>query len=443
MKTKRTLLLVLISLVLVSLVLPACQKKYSRDEEGLLQLQCNASDMDEIIDDVGMTEETKPTETEPTETEPEETEPAETTVEETKVTEAEPAPTEPTATPKPTAKPTATPKPTADPTGHVAPSVTAVAQADGVLVAWNKITASDFEGYKVVYSASNPNPKYPDDGYYTYITDRNTTSCLVKSSEVAAGDYYFSVTALYNGAKVAGNAVKATMPAYVAPTPDATRVAPSVSATQGTNSIIVSWAKITNPDLVGYKVVASMSNSQPKYSEDGYYAWITNPDSTSCTINNGDGYKNGDISTFSGGQYYYISVTAVYGDEWEKIAGNSLLVRMPGDPAATPTPIPVGTYPTSTVYTPTSDGTNINISWAKTTDPTGFCYYKVVVSESNTNPVYPDDGHWAAIDDSNTTAASFNLAAKDALPGDTLYIRISTVYDGQISHGNVVTYVVP
>ena len=110
------------------------------------------------------------------------------------------------------------------------------------------------------------------------------------------------------------------------------RTAPSVSANAGNDCVVVSWNKITNTDLVGYKVVASGSDSAPMYSENGYYAWITDAGTTSCTIHNGDGYTGGDVGTFSGGTSYYFSVTAIYGDEWQKIAGNAVQVTMPGDP---------------------------------------------------------------------------------------------------------------
>ena len=413
------MLLILVSLLLVALVLPACQKKYSKDEEGLLQLQCNASDMQDILDDVGKTE--------PSETEVKETDP--------KPTESEPKETEPEETVKPTAVPVV----------HAAPVVTATARADGVKVSWEKIAADDLSGYKVVYSKTNPNPKYPDDGYYVYITDADTTSSLVKASKVDAGDYYFSVTALYDdGTAVAGNAVRKTMPEYVAPTPSGDRVKPTVSVSVGTDYVKVSWSKITSEDLVGYKVVASVGNSNPKYSEDGYYTWITNRDTTSCKIYNGNSYNGGDIDCFSGGTYYYFSVTAVYGDEWQKVAGNAVLARMPGEATPTPTPIPEGTYPASTVYTPTSDGVTINISWAKTADITGFQWYKVMVSKTNTDPKYPESGeYWRVVDNPNTTSASFVLADNGVASGETLYIRISTGYDSQMAHGNVVTYVVP
>lgn len=416
MKTKRSMLLVLISLILVSLVLPACQSKYSLDEEGLLQLQCNASDMEEILDEVGKAE---PIETEVKETEPKPTEPKES---EPKVTD----PGEPV-------------KPTEATTQHTVPVVAAAARTDGVKVTWEKISDEDLSGYKVVYSKTNTNPKYPDDGYYAYITNPETTSCLVKASKVPAGDYYFSVTALYeDGSAVAGNAVRKTMPEYVAPTPDpnAGRPAPQVSVTLGANYVQVSWSKIASDDLVGYKVVASVGNSSPKYSEDGYCAWITNPNTTSYKIYNGSGYSGGDIDTFNGGSYYFFSVTAVYGDEWEKIAGNAVLARMPGDPIPTTEPVPhVAPTVSATAQT---DG--VLVTWNKINNE-DFSGYKVVYSATNPNPAYPGDGYYEYITDRNQTSCLVT-----GLDTGSYYFSVTALYDdGAKVAGNArqVTYTAP
>lgn len=134
------------------------------------------------------------------------------------------------------------------------------------------------------------------------------------------------------------------------------RIAPSVTAVAGTNNVTVSWTKITSPDLVGYKVVASMSDSTPMYNENGYYQWITDANVTSCTIENGACYNGGDVGTFSGGTAYYFSVTAVYGDEWQKVAGNAVQVAMPGAAA------PIGTYPAVTGLTVTPEGAGLRVS---------------------------------------------------------------------------------
>lgn len=312
MRINRKLLLILVSLLLVSFLIPACQKKYELDDEALLKLQCNASDVGEIIEGVGQTSEetTAPTETTPTEaTEisaeimPSEiSEPSETSVEET----------EPTA--EPTAKPTS--KPT-EPAGRVSPVVTAVETGDGVLVSWNKIS---------------------------------------------------------------------------------------------------------NSDLVGYKVVASVSNAHPKYSEDGYYRWITNANTTSCLISNGDGYNGGDVCCFSGGTEYYFSVTAVYGAEWEKIAGNAIKVAMPGEAF-----VPSGTYPAVEMNEPVIDGDSLILSWGASTDTTGFKYYKVMC-DTTPNPTYPANHYIDVVSDPNSTAGTYSISGQKLTTG-TYYLRITTVYD--------------
>ena len=211
--------------------------------------------------------------------------------------------------------------PTPDPSQHVAPVVNATAQEDGVLVTWNRIDASDLDGYKVVYSSTNPNPAYPGDGYYSWITHRNTTSCLVSSNDVAAGDYWFSVTALYNGhsVMVAGNAVKVTMPGSTSPTPSPEYITPVVTATLQADGVLVTWNRIDMADFDGYKVVYSNTNPTPAYPGDGYFAWITDRDTTSCLI---------PLTKFTSGNYWF-SVTALYCGHNVKLAGNAIQITIP------------------------------------------------------------------------------------------------------------------
>jgi len=376
----------------------------------------------------------------------------------------------PTSTPTavPTVTPTVTPKATAAPTpkattavvvpsGRVAPAVSAAAGANSVTVTWNKISSPDLVGYKVVASKSCSTPKYSENGYYAWITDANTTSCTINNgASYNGGDvgkfsggtsYYFSVTAIYGDEwqKIAGNAIQVTMPGAAAPTANpASRVAPVVKAAAGANSVTVTWNKISSPDLVGYKVVASVSCSTPKYSENGYYVWITDANTTSCTINNGASYNGGDVGTFSGGTPYYFSVTAIYGDEWQKIAGNAIQVTMPGAAVVTPAPVldPEGTYPAVTLNAPGISGTVANLSWSKTADTTGFQFYKVVVSTTNSAPAYPGDGYVFYTQNPDELSYSHDLGG----PG-TYYISITAVYCvNDVSHysaGNVQTVVIP
>lgn len=107
--------------------------------------------------------------------------------------------------------------------GRPAPVVTAAAEGAEVIVEWEPISDSHFQGYKVVISKDHPEPAYPEDGYLYFITNRTTTSATVDNVDrynygdfgdylVAGQAYYFSVTAIYDDCKVAGNAVRLVYP---------------------------------------------------------------------------------------------------------------------------------------------------------------------------------------------------------------------------------------
>lgn len=345
MNHKRKVILTLSCLLSISFLLSACGKNYEKDSEQLLRLQANASEVESIKEEVVITEKAIVIETEETsavtttkattvETTFETT--VETTVENTVETTVET-----TAKPseKPTTKPTTaeTAKPTTpvDPSGHVAPSVNAVQSGTGVLVTWNQIDSADFNGYKVVASKSNPNPKYSEDGHFVFITDRTKTSVQIEPNkyEYGGGDiggqfkpgetYYFSVTALYadHSVRVAGNAVQVTMPGTIEPTPEPVAYpVPSVSASYNGTTVVVSWSTISDARLDGYKVVMSSTNTNPAYPADGYEHWITDATVGSAAI---------EPTKLLSGTTYYFSVTALYDGHNIKIPGNAVAITIP------------------------------------------------------------------------------------------------------------------
>ncbi len=99
-----------------------------------------------------------------------------------------------------------------------------VNEVDGkIKVEWNKIAHSKFQGYKVVVSKYNSSPKYPDDGYFKWITDKDQTYTYIKDGDsynngdfggiIKGGEpYYISITAVYNDRKVAGNTIRIEVP---------------------------------------------------------------------------------------------------------------------------------------------------------------------------------------------------------------------------------------
>jgi PKD repeat protein len=131
-----------------------------------------------------------------------------------------PTPTH-TCTPKPTTACTTKPTTTCTPAQcepHEIPQVTGTTENGKIRIDWNVIANPCLQGYKVVISKNNPNPKYPDDGYMFWITDRTRNYAVISRTEHYNGSdfggylhpgesYYFSVTAVYSDTKVAGNTV--------------------------------------------------------------------------------------------------------------------------------------------------------------------------------------------------------------------------------------------
>jgi PKD repeat protein len=106
------------------------------------------------------------------------------------------------------------------------PQMNGVPENGKIRLTWNVITNPCLQGYKLVISRNNPHPKYPDDGYMFWITDRNQNYSWIKTTDHYNGgdfggylqpgqDYYFSITAVYPDAKVPGNVVRLAYPSPV------------------------------------------------------------------------------------------------------------------------------------------------------------------------------------------------------------------------------------
>ncbi len=221
------------------------------------------------------------------------------------------------------------------------PEVTVSQVGNGVVVEWQPIDTIGLQGYKVVASSSDQTPVYPENGYASWITNLNTQSYYIEpGTSYHGGDlggkfkpgetYYFSVTAVYNSGKIAGNTVKFIMPGepeddVVVSLADKT---PEVEAVVTDGKLVIEWGDVSLIGLQGYKIVASKSNPAPIYPGDGYAFWITNLTTHRKEVMSGNSYNGGDLGgEFVSGESYYISVTAVYSDM--KVPGNSVQITMP------------------------------------------------------------------------------------------------------------------
>lgn len=242
---------------------------------------------------------------------------------------------------------------------HEVPLVTgSITQDNKVRLDWDVITNPCLQGYKVVISKNNPNPKYPDDGYMFWITDRNTNHAVISSTDHYNGgdfggylqpgeSYYFSITAVYSDTKVAGNVVELVYPESGTPTTTATTMVttnPTTTCTQNPcepytvpllngsinqdGNVRLDWDVIPNSCFQGYKVVISKNNPDPKYPDDGYMFWITNRNTNYSVISSTDHYNGGDFGGYlQPGQAYNFSITAVYPNA--KVPGNVIPLTYP------------------------------------------------------------------------------------------------------------------
>jgi len=327
--------------------------------------------------------------------------------------------------------------------------VSASVSGRSVTVNWAHSASDGLQGFKVVASQGNSHPSYPNDGYFFWITD---TSVRSKTFDIGTayngGDfggklvpgktYYFSVTALYADTKVIGNAVKLTIPKTQVPATSAVAV---TASTSGSN-VTVNWAHTAMDGLQGFKVVASQSNAHPSYPNDGYFFYITDTSVRSKTFDVSTAYNGGDFGgQLVPGKSYYFSVTALYDNS--KVVGNAVRLTIPV------TEVPVVTYPTPAVVgTLSNDG--VILQWNAISNDT-FQGYKVVVSETNPTPKYPDDGYLAYLTDPAVTSytvkagETFNgpSGAVTLEKGKTYYFSITAVYASQKVPGNVVRLTLP
>jgi PKD repeat protein len=106
---------------------------------------------------------------------------------------------------------------------YAAPVVTASTEGNHILLTWESLPDPNLEGYRVVISKNNKNPRYPNDGYLLWIINNKTNSAIIDGyTEYTDGDfggyvlpgirYYASVTAVYKNSNVPGNAVSVQYP---------------------------------------------------------------------------------------------------------------------------------------------------------------------------------------------------------------------------------------
>jgi hypothetical protein len=193
--------------------------------------------------------------------------------------------------------------------------------ADTITV--NGVTYQGFKGYKVVASDTVQNPVYPDNGYLEYITDKqsNNYAVSISNKSLKSGTkYYFAITYLFDNGKFTSNTATYTTP--VKETTAAASINPVLSVAKSGSELVLNWTPLTSSTVTYngkeysgfnyYKIVSSISDSTPSYSENGYTEYFSNKAVSSSKIYAGKGYTGGDFDSYTSQTAYYIAVTYVF-----------------------------------------------------------------------------------------------------------------------------------
>lgn len=264
----------------------------------------------------------------------------------------EPVP-EPTKVPDPT--PTPLPVTVTDIPDNFSPDLTVTAQGDSIQFCWTPLDADtvtykdkSYQGflyYKVVASADNPHPIYPDDGYLAVISERWQDGWSVTPSDsdyncspelLSGATYYFSITYVFDNGKFTSDTETLKVPEYDLPQTEEIigDLTLTVSSRDGAllfhwtplNSSSASYQGRTYSDFNFYKVVASRTNPNPVYPDDGYLTYVSDCYADSWSL--APAYEDYNHSPeLIPGETYYFSITYVFGNG--KLSTNTVSYTVP------------------------------------------------------------------------------------------------------------------
>ncbi|MBI5037786.1 MAG: FecR domain-containing protein [Candidatus Kerfeldbacteria bacterium] len=290
------------------------------------------------------------------------------------------------------------------------------AGSTGITLKWIVENITVTNGFKVIRS-DKENPSYPGD------TAERVSDSAVRSYTWTLTDgktYHFRVCQYTeNGCTVYSNdvAVTATAPT----TSDSVSITMSAKAQE--NGVGLWWTDAS--DITGfkyYKVVRSETDADLRYPDDGYIA-----------AKSDDELSHLDYSAKKGKAYYY-RICAV---------GNEIycsnVVRV--------TAIHINAAPVAVSLTAVVDGGAVVLSWTQSNEA-DFSAYKIVWSQTDSTPTYPDSSYLKAISDksersySDTGAVVGQRSAAVTITSGTHYYSVCVLdSQGQVACSNTVTVI--
>ncbi len=248
-----------------------------------------------------------------------------------------------------------------------------------VVMSWDKYAPAGFTYYKVIRSATNENPVYPDDGYITFSTDPNFLTYT--DTELPSGKLYYRVCSIVSPDRFCSEVVEIERGGVDDTDDDSAEdliIVLEISEEDG--SLFLSWEADGDFPL-GFKIAKSKTHEAPTYPvmEGDEYVYLSEPSVRE--------YLDADVAQ---GETYHYRVCK-YLDGVCGTYSNAVSVTVEGDNGEDGDNGDDGDSDESDVTAITlsireSNG-KASLSWMVEGDsPLG---YKVTKSTTHENPTYP------------------------------------------------------
>lgn len=300
---------------------------------------------------------------------------------------------------------------------------------NNLILNWNKSQSKYFIKYWVNCYEGYINWKTKVFGQYIYGADNNSLNVyegFVSSGsnwmELKAGKTYkFGVTALYYGAN--GETLQSTTRYFTYTLPEGeegstdTKPKPIFNSyTNFFNNLRFSFAEVQDPDLSGYAIVYSYSDSTPVYGESGVSSFA------SVSSSNGTWYSTQNLVP---GKKYYFSITAIYSDG-SKQASNVKTFNNPNR------------FTSNLSANLKEDNKTVQLNWTTSND-SEIERITLLVSDTNSTPSL-SDRQYSYIKRYPENSLELNATLQR---GKTYYFRVAVQYQNLLYYSNTVSIHIP
>ena len=322
---------------------------------------------------------------------------------------------------------------------YIRPQLKIEHDGDEAKLYWTKISHPNFKYYKVVVSEKDKAPKYPDNGYmYAFsnssknyaeieIGDKGNHSDFTKIS--SGKSYYVSISAVYEDRVMTSNVVSMIL------TEEDDYITPTLLMTSKGDRILLDWNKVDHSKFKGYKVVVSKEDDSPLYPDNGYMKYITNKDKTAFEVKVGDKAYNADFIKVEKDHWYYAAISVLYDDK--TTVTNTVKFKIDQEVS--------NDYITPNLVV-RDHGDSVELDWNRI-DHAEFKGYKIVVSEDEEAPKYPDDGYMKYIVDKDITSfdikegmEAYNSDFNGISYNEEYYASITVLYKNGKTYSNTVAF---